>query len=105
MSATEAQSQVMRQTADKFNTVNEGLQRMLNQLLGELAGLQTAWQGRGGTTFAQVQAQWSADQSELTRRCRRPPTPSGRPAGQYATYRRQRRRTVSAAGHGRTLPL
>jgi WXG100 family type VII secretion target len=105
VSTTEAQSQVMRQTADKFNTVNEGLQRMLNQLLGELEGLQTAWQGRGGTTFAQVQAQWSADQATLNQALSQTADAIRSAAGAYARTDDSAADTVSAAGHGRTLPL
>ena len=54
MATTQAQAAVMRQTADKFDQVNQTLQTMLRSLLGELEGLRTQWQGAGGRSFEQV---------------------------------------------------
>ncbi len=57
----------MRATAARFEGANQALQRMLDSLLGELEGLRQDWQGRGGTSFAQVKQQWANDQEVLHR--------------------------------------
>jgi len=64
---TQAQAEVMRTAAARFDGGNQALQRMLDSLLGELEGLRQQWQGRGGTSFAQVKQQWAADQEALHR--------------------------------------
>ncbi|OLB80559.1 MAG: hypothetical protein AUI14_06290 [Actinobacteria bacterium 13_2_20CM_2_71_6] len=65
MATTQAQAAVMRQTADKFDQVNQSLQAMLKSLLGELEALRTQWQGAGGHSFEQVKLAWSEDQQTL----------------------------------------
>ena len=65
MATTQAQAAVMRQTADKFDQANQSMQVMLRNLLGELEGLRTQWQGAGGHSFEQVKIAWSEDQSAL----------------------------------------
>jgi len=65
VATTQAQAAVMRQTADKFDQVNQSLQTMLKSLLGELEGLRTQWQGAGGRSFDQVKIAWSEDQTAL----------------------------------------
>jgi WXG100 family type VII secretion target len=62
VATTQAQAAVMRQTADKFDQVNQSMQVMLKNLLGELEGLRTQWQGAGGRSFEQVKIAWSEDQ-------------------------------------------
>lgn len=57
----------MRQTADKFETVNQQLQQMLSSLLSQLEVLQTAWRGAGGRSFEQVKQQWAQDQATIQR--------------------------------------
>jgi len=57
----------MRQTADKFETVNQQLQQMLSSLLSQLEVLQTAWRGAGGRSFEQVKQQWAQDQTTINR--------------------------------------
>jgi WXG100 family type VII secretion target len=95
----------MRQTADKFDAVNEGLQRMLQQLMGELEGLQSAWQGRGGTSFAQVKAQWASDQSTINKALSETAESIRSAAGTYASTDDTVSAHVTAASGGRTLPL
>jgi WXG100 family type VII secretion target len=65
VATTQAQAAVMRQTADKFDQVNQSMQAMLKNLLGELEGLRTQWQGAGGHSFEQVKVAWAADQDTL----------------------------------------
>src|SRR2546429_7464550 len=55
----------MRQTADKFDQANQSMQVLLRNLLGELEGLRTQWQGAGGHSFEQVKIAWSEDQTAL----------------------------------------
>ena len=65
MATTQAQAAVMRGTADKFDQANQSMQAMLKNLLGELEGLRTQWQGAGGHSFEQVKIAWSEDQASL----------------------------------------
>jgi WXG100 family type VII secretion target len=67
VSQTQSEAAVMRQTATRFEQVNESLQQMLSQLLSELEVLQHGWRGAGGRTFEQVKTQWAADQAALSR--------------------------------------
>lgn len=55
----------MQQTATKFEQADQELQSMLSSLMGELEALQTAWQGAGGRSFAQVKEQWGQDQRAI----------------------------------------
>ena len=70
MSQTQAEAAVMRQTAAKFEQVDQSLQSMLTGLLAELEVLQQAWRGAGGRSFEQVKQQWSQDQAALHRALR-----------------------------------
>jgi WXG100 family type VII secretion target len=65
VATTQAQAVVMRQTADKFDQVNQSLEAMLRSLMSELEGLRTQWQGAGGRSFEQVKIAWSEDQAAL----------------------------------------
>ncbi len=105
MSTTQAQEQVMRTTAARFNDVNADLQRMLQQLMGELEGLQTAWQGRGGGSFTQVKMQWSADQQALNEALSQTADAIRVAAGAYAATDDSAAANIGAAGSGRILPL
>jgi WXG100 family type VII secretion target len=60
----------MEQTATKFEQVNDSLQTMLRQLMGELEALQSAWRGAGGRSFEQVKVAWANDQEVLQRALR-----------------------------------
>lgn len=95
----------MRATAAKFDDVNADLQGMLRQLMGELEGLQTAWQGRGGSSFAQVKAQWAADQQALHEALSQTADAIRVAAGAYAATDDSAAANVGAAGSGRLLPL
>jgi WXG100 family type VII secretion target len=106
VSTTQAQAQVMRETATKFNNVNEGLQQMLRQLMSELEGLQSAWQGRGGTTFTQVKIQWANDQKALHQALSETADAILKASGAYSATDDSAASTVgAAAGSGRILPL
>jgi WXG100 family type VII secretion target len=60
----------MEQTATRFEQVNDSLQTMLRQLMGELEALQSAWRGAGGRSFEQVKVAWANDQDVLQRALR-----------------------------------
>ncbi len=105
MSTTQAEAQVMRDTATKFNNVNEGLQQMLRQLMSELEVLQSAWRGRGGTTFTQVKVQWSNDQKALHQALTETAEAIRKASGTYSATDDSAATTVGAAGSGRILPL
>ena len=59
----------MQQTAEKFEQVDQSLQKMLSNLMTELEVLQQAWRGAGGRSFEQVKRQWAQDQAALQRAC------------------------------------
>jgi WXG100 family type VII secretion target len=67
---TQAEAAVMRQTAGRFEQVDQSLQGMLSGLLAELEVLQRAWRGAGGRSFEQVKVAWSQDQAALQRALR-----------------------------------
>ncbi|MDG4833886.1 WXG100 family type VII secretion target [Solwaraspora sp. WMMD1047] len=70
VSQTKAEAAVMRQTAQRFEQVDESLQSMLSRLMAELEELQTAWQGAGGRSFTQVKLAWQRDQAAIGRALR-----------------------------------
>ena len=70
MSQTQAQAAVMRQTANKFEQVDQSLQSMLSGMMAELEALQHAWRGAGGRSFEQVKQQWAQDQAAMQRALR-----------------------------------
>lgn len=61
MSSTQAQTEVMTQTAHKFDQVDKNLQDMLRVLMGRLEPLRDRWQGRGGLSFEQTKQAWGED--------------------------------------------
>nr|MDT0660072.1 WXG100 family type VII secretion target [Micromonospora sp. DSM 115978] len=70
MSQTKAEAAVMRQTAQRFEQVDESLQAMLGRLMADLEELQTAWQGAGGRSFTQVKLAWQQNQAAIQRALR-----------------------------------
>ncbi|MFC4108946.1 WXG100 family type VII secretion target [Micromonospora zhanjiangensis] len=105
MSQTQAEAAVMRQTAARFEQVDQSLQTMLSGLLAELEALQTAWQGAGGRSFEQVKQQWSRDQAAMQRALRE--TASAiRTAGQhYDLSDSEAASRVATTNRGIQLPL
>ena len=67
MATTQAQADVMAQTAARFDQVNRSLEAMLRRLMAELDVLRTQWQGAGGRSFEQVKTAWAHDQELLHR--------------------------------------
>lgn len=55
----------MEQVAGKFDRSGDDLDQMLSQLLNQLEVLQTAWKGRGGSSFTQVREAYQANQKKL----------------------------------------
>lgn len=63
---TQAEAVEMEQAAAKFEQVNDALQKMLTDLMGQLEVLQKAWQGLGGRSFEHVKQQWAQDQRAMS---------------------------------------
>ncbi|MEV0394564.1 WXG100 family type VII secretion target [Polymorphospora rubra] len=105
MTQTQAEAAVMRQTADRFEQVEESLRSMLNGLKADLEVLQTAWQGAGGRSFEQVKQQWTQNQETLQRALRE--TAAGiRTAGQrYEAADAEAAGRIANTNRGLTLPL
>jgi WXG100 family type VII secretion target len=61
LSSTQAQTEVMTQTAKRFEQVDHNLQDMLRTLMSRLEPLQSRWQGRGGMSFDQTKQAWAGD--------------------------------------------
>ena len=64
---TQANSGEMAKVAGEFEQVNNDLTRMLNRLMQELSGLQTAWVGSGGRAFESVKIQYQQDLAQLNK--------------------------------------
>jgi WXG100 family type VII secretion target len=64
---TQAESAVMASTAAKFDTVNQSLTSMLNNLMSQLSVLQSAWKGLAAGEFEKVKSQYQKDLSDLNR--------------------------------------
>jgi WXG100 family type VII secretion target len=62
---TQADAAVLRQTAARFEQVDEELQAMLRGLLHRLATVRAGWQGAGGHSFEQAKTVWAQDQAAL----------------------------------------
>lgn len=106
VATTEAQAAVMRQTADKFDQVNQSLQTMLQSLLGELEALRTQWQGAGGSSFEQVKLAWAEDQQALHQALGETATAIRTSGAQYTTSDTAAAdRLGGHRGGGRQLPL
>jgi WXG100 family type VII secretion target len=67
VSQTQASSTDMARVSAKFEQTNSDLTRMLNQLMGRLSGLQTAWVGSGGRAFESVKNQYQQDLAQLNK--------------------------------------
>ncbi|MFC7549081.1 WXG100 family type VII secretion target [Plantactinospora sp. GCM10030261] len=105
MSRTQAEAAVLRQTAARFEQVDEALQATLTGLMAELEALRQAWRGAGGRTFEQVKQQWAADQAALQRALRETAA-SIRAAGQqYDATDSAAAGRITAAHRGVQLPL
>lgn len=102
---TQAEAAVMRQTAQRFDRVNESLQGMLNNLLGELEVLRQAWQGSGGRSFEQVKQQWAADQRSMHQALSETATAIRTSGRQYDASDSEAGHRVAATNRGITLPL
>jgi WXG100 family type VII secretion target len=62
---TRTEAATMAATAQKFNAAKDELQAMLQQLMAELDGLQSAWKGHGATAFDQTRQRWNEDTQKL----------------------------------------
>ena len=57
----------MQSTAAKFDSANQQLTSMLNNLMSELSVLQSAWKGLAAGEFEKVKTQYSADLTQLNK--------------------------------------
>ena len=100
MSQTQAEAAVMRQTAQRFEQVDESLQSTLTRLMAELEELQTAWQGAGGRSFAQVKQAWSQNQAAIQQALRETATAIRTAGQQYDASDAEAASRVSAVNRG-----
>jgi WXG100 family type VII secretion target len=106
MATTQAEANVMAQTAARFDQVNLALDGMLRRLMNELEALRTQWQGAGGRSFEQVKVAWAHDQELLHRTLGETADAIRRSATHYdATDSAAAARLAPARAGGMTLPL
>jgi WXG100 family type VII secretion target len=106
MATTQAQADVMAQTAARFDQVNLSLEAMLRRLMSELDALRTQWQGAGGRSFEQVKSAWARDQELLHRTLAETATAIRQSGTRYdATDGVAAQRLAPTTGGGLTLPL
>jgi WXG100 family type VII secretion target len=105
VSQTQAEAAVMRQTATKFEQVDQSLQSMLSALLAELEALQQAWQGAGGRSFEQVKQQWARDQAAMQRALRETAGAIRTSGQQYDMSDSEAASRVATTNRGIQLPL
>jgi WXG100 family type VII secretion target len=105
VSQTQAEAAVMRQTAAKFEQVDQSLQSMLSALLAELEALQQAWQGAGGRSFEQVKQQWARDQAAMQRALRETASAIRTSGQQYDMSDSEAASRVATTNRGIQLPL
>lgn len=106
LSSTQADAAVLEATARKFESINSELDGMLKSLLQELEVLQTAWQGAGGSSFAEVKLRWSSDQKALHEALAQTAQAIRTSGRTYTTTDTNAAQSVSAAQSGtQALPL
>ncbi|BFU47481.1 hypothetical protein KRMM14A1004_57180 [Krasilnikovia sp. MM14-A1004] len=95
----------MATTAAKFETVNSGLQSMLNNLMSELSVLSSAWKGMGAQKFEQVKAQYARDLDNLNRALQETAEAIRTSGVGYDASDSEAAARVSKSGGSYTLPL
>ncbi len=105
VTTTQAQAQVMAQTAGKFEQVSQTLDSTLKRLMGELEVLRTQWKGLGGNSFEQVKQQWSTDQAALNRALTETAQAIRTSGTQYDSTDTSASDRLSGVHHGVQLPL
>jgi WXG100 family type VII secretion target len=103
---TEAQSQMMADTANKFDSTNQSIQSMLNTLMGQLIDLQSGWKGIAAGKFQEVRQQYDVDLKTLSKALTETATAMRESGTNYDTTDADAAATVSKTGNsGYTLPL
>ncbi|MFG1605555.1 WXG100 family type VII secretion target [Actinoplanes sp. NPDC049265] len=103
---TEAQSQQMADTANKFESTNSSIQSMLSTLMGQLSELQAGWKGLAAGEFEKVKQQYDADLKTLSKALTDTATSIRESATSYDTTDTEAASSVSKTGStGYTLPL
>ena len=101
----QAQATAMAKTAANFEHVNDSLQSMLNDLMSELEGLQTAWQGLGGKSFHHVKTRWMTDQKAMSAALAEMATAIRQSGKGYTATDSESASRVSRTNRGIDLPL
>ena len=102
---TAAESAVMTSTAAKFDTVNQSLTSMLNNLMSELSMLSGAWKGMAAGEFERVKAQYAKDLADLNRALLETSEAIRSSGLSYDTTDSAAASRVSKSGGSYTLPL
>jgi len=102
---TQAESAVMASTAAKFEQVNGSLQSMLNNLMGELSALSSAWKGLGAVEFEKVKQQYAKDLADLNRALGDTATAVRTSGSSYDLSDSDAAARVTKSGGSYTLPL
>jgi ESAT-6 family protein len=103
---TQAESAVMASTAAKFETANQELTSMLNNLMSELSVLSSAWKGRGAMEFEKVKQQYAKDLNDLNKALADTATAIRTSGVSYdASDSEAAARVTKSGGGGHSLPL
>jgi WXG100 family type VII secretion target len=102
---TAAEAAIMDSTASKFNQAQEGLDAMLNRLLGELEILQTHFVGRAGRSFQSVKEAYQANQKKLAAALDETATAIRNSGTTYTNTDDEASSKVSGINVGMNLPL
>lgn len=95
----------MQSTAAKFEQGNQSLQSMLTNLMGQLEGLQSAWQGLAGKSFSEVKQAYSAEQQKIQDALLQTAEAIRTSGKTYTTTDESAASRVSATNRGVSLPL
>jgi ESAT-6 family protein len=103
---TQAESAVMASTAAKFETANQELTSMLNNLMSELSALSSAWKGLGAMEFEKVKQQYAKDLNDLNKALGDTATAIRTSGVSYdASDSEAAARVTKSGGGGHSLPL
>jgi len=103
---TEAQSQVMADTAKKFDSASTNIQSTMSRLMSELTQLNSAWKGVAATKFVEVKEQYNADLKALNTALTETAEAVRTSGTSYDTTDADAAQTVGKTGNsGYTLPL
>jgi WXG100 family type VII secretion target len=102
---TQAEAQVLATTAQRFDSVSQSLESMLNSLMNELAVLESAWRGAAGTQFTTVKQKWHDSQRKIQMALTQTATAIRTSGSTYTSTDTDAASRVGTAGQGIDLPL